>query len=124
MPTDQVRHAVALAIRALVWLLLGAIVIVTLVPVGMRPRTPWSADGERFVAYLLLGMCFVLAYPRRLRIGIVGIAAAAIGLELLQLLAATRDARLVDALVKVAGGEVGIALGTVLRFVLGSVPRL
>jgi hypothetical protein len=49
----------------------------TLGPLSVRPQTPLSANADRFVGYLVLGLCFALAYPRRVYlVGITLIAAA------------------------------------------------
>ena len=66
------------------------------------------------VAFLLFGLLFALAYPKRLWLVIASIVVVAVGLEALQLLAATRHARIADVGVKLLGGGVGLALGAAL----------
>ena len=100
--------------RAAAWLLLAGIVFVTLSPIGLRPETGEPPNVERAVAFALFGLVFALAYPRRLGLTIGIVIAAAIGLELLQMLAATRHARAVDVGFKLLGGGIGLALGTML----------
>ena len=100
-----------LVLRVVAWLLLAGIAFVTLAPIGLRPITEAPPGLERAIAYALFGAAFTLAYPRRLGLVILIICVSAIGLELLQALAATRHARLADAGVKLLGGGVGIISG-------------
>jgi hypothetical protein len=95
----------------LAWLLLLATAFVTLAPIGLRPESGLPPSVERFAAFLLLSFVFTLAYPHRLLRVILIVAAAAIGLEALQLLIPTRDARLIDMAMKLLGGGVGAGLG-------------
>jgi hypothetical protein len=72
------------------------------------PRWDWP-NYERFAAYAVASAFLVLAYPRRpIRVGILVIAIAVV-LEIAQLAIPDRDARVIDTLVKVAGGLAGIA---------------
>ncbi len=93
------------------WLLLAAIAAVTLAPIGWRPETGISAQLERFAAFAALGLAFGLAYPRRLWLVALLLVAAALALEALQLVVATRHAGLRDVLAKLAGGGCGLLLG-------------
>jgi hypothetical protein len=95
----------------LAWALLLAIAFVTLSPIWLRPESGLPPSVERFGAFLLLSFVFTLAYPRRLLRVVLIVAAAAIGLEALQLLIPTRDARLIDMAVKLLGGGLGTGLG-------------
>jgi glycopeptide antibiotics resistance protein len=101
-------------LRLLAWALLLGIVFVTLSPIGLRPETGASPRLERFAAFFILSAAFTLAYPHRLVRVLLLVAAAAIGLELLQLIVPTRDARLSDMLVKLLGGGVGATVGVAL----------
>lgn len=98
-------------IRLGAWLLLGAIAVVTLAPIGWRPDTGISAQIERFLAFAVAGFVFGLAYPRRRWLVLAAIAGAAVGFELLQLLAYTRHAGVRDVVAKLAGGGVGLFAG-------------
>ena len=100
-----------LVLRILAWLLLAGIAFVTLAPIGLRPVTEAPPNIERALAYALFGAAFALAYPRRLGLALLIIVASAVGLELLQALAATRHARLLDAGVKLMGGGLGVLVG-------------
>lgn len=101
-------------LSVLAWLLLLATAFVTLSPIGWRPESGLPPSVERFGAFLLLSLMFALAYPHRLLRVVLIVAAAAIGLEALQLLIPTRDARVFDMAVKLLGGAVGAGLGVVM----------
>ena len=107
-------------LRVGAWVVLAGIVFATLSPIGLRPVTPEPPNVERAAAFLLFGLLFALAYPKRLWLVIASIVVVAVGLEALQLLAATRHARIADVGVKLLGGGVGLALGAALnRLVAG-----
>lgn len=99
------------------WLALAFIVYATLSPIGDRPVVA-GAQLEHFAAFALLGLAFGLAYPKRLFLVAAIILGSAFGLEALQLLTPDRHGRLIDALVKAAGGICGIGLGQLGRLVL------
>lgn len=69
---------------------------------------------ERFGAYGLLGFLFFLSYPRRITVICLIVFGSAILLEWLQIFTPDRDARVIDAMEKVAGGAAGILAGRVL----------
>ena len=94
-------------LRLFAWLLAAAVTFATLGPARLRPHAPLGHDGEHAFAFILIGLAFGLAYARN-RIAAAAIAVAMIGLvELLQLWAPGRHARLedfaVNALVAIAG---------------------
>jgi VanZ family protein len=92
------------------WLVLAFIVYATLSPIDDRPVVG-GAQFEHLAAFALLGFMFALAYPGRLFLVAAIVLACAFGLEALQLLTPDRHGRLIDALVKAAGGICGIGLG-------------
>jgi VanZ family protein len=101
------------------WIALGFIVYATLSPLSERPsllvtETSLSVVIERFGAYGLMGLLFGVAYTRRLGLVLLVVLGSAIGLELLQLFIADRDARLIDVVEKLAGGIAGIGASQVL----------
>jgi hypothetical protein len=91
------------------WVALAFIAFATLSPLKDRPVIA-GLQLEHFAAFALLGLAFALGYPRRtvLIIGIV--IGSAFTLEALQLLTPDRHGRLLDALVKAAGGLAGIGV--------------
>jgi hypothetical protein len=50
--------------RGLAWLLLAAIVVITLAPPEFRPETQLSSRIERFVAFAVITGVFCLGYPK------------------------------------------------------------
>jgi VanZ family protein len=107
-------------ISLLAWLLLVFIMYATLSPLSSRPSlvvtetATWVAI-ERFGAYGLLGLLFGLAYARKLTLVVLVVVGSAIGLELLQLFIADRDARFIDVVEKLTGGIAGIGAAQVLQ---------
>lgn len=99
----------------LAWLLLAAVAIVTIAPIGFRPVSSFSPNVERFVTFGAVGFVFALAYPRRLLLIIAVVFGAAISLELAQLFAAGRHGTLRDLGIKLLGGGLGIAAAVLAR---------
>jgi hypothetical protein len=86
----------------------------TLCPIHDRPHfwgahePDWVSAFERFAAFLVFGFAARLASPSRPCYVLVII--AAVGLELLQFVIPHRDPRAIDALIKIAGGVLGIMM--------------
>lgn len=99
-------------VRFFAWLLAAAVTFATLGPPGLRPHSDLGQDGEHALAFILLGLAFGLAYPRR-RLLTTAIAVILIGvLELMQFWAPGRHARLEDFLVDAGTAYLGFALAT------------
>ncbi|MCA1435346.1 VanZ family protein [Bradyrhizobium sp. BRP20] len=97
-------------IRTFAWLLAAAVTFATLGPPGLRPHSDLGQDGEHALAFVMVGLAFGLAYPRR-RLLSAAAAVVLIGvLELMQFWAPGRHARLVDFLVDAATACLGFAL--------------
>ncbi|MDF0580310.1 VanZ family protein [Bradyrhizobium yuanmingense] len=97
-------------IRTFAWLLAAAVTFATLGPPGLRPHSDLGQDGEHALAFVMVGLAFGLAYPRR-RLLSAAAAVVLIGvLELMQFWAPGRHARLVDFLVDTATACLGFAL--------------
>jgi apolipoprotein N-acyltransferase len=92
------------------WLLVGAIVVFTLSPIGLRPVTGAPANWERFAAFAAIGALFCLGYPQH-RVRVVWLVIGAAGLlEMLQHLNPSRHGRVPDGAVKAAGALSGVVL--------------
>jgi hypothetical protein len=91
------------------WATFGLICFVTLSPIGLRPATG-AVGFERFAAYALMGLLFVLAYPHQFVRLATFIVIAAVGLEALQHLTPDRHGHLTDAAAKIAGGFAGCSV--------------
>jgi VanZ family protein len=109
-----------LTFRIFAWLLASAIIFVTLGPIGYRPNSGLEKDSEHLLAFILVGLVFGLAYPRRRRFA-AGMSVVAIGvLEALQFLVPARDARLEDFAVKALASCAGIAIAGLISWVTRS----
>lgn len=101
--------------RWVAWLLVLAIAIFTVAPIGFRPITGTPVSFERFAAFAVVGSAFCLGYPRHrlhvlvLLIGIVGL------LEVVQNFVPSRHGRAADGLVKASGALIGAAFTMFLR---------
>ena len=92
------------------WFSLFAIVVVTFLPIGLRPATGFSPNLERFVVMAIMSAMFVLAYPTRFWVIVLALVSVSALIEPLQFFAAGRHPSLRDALVKISGVVVGAAL--------------
>jgi VanZ family protein len=97
------------------WACLIFIVYATLSSLHARPELTgigfykaFFTVVERVGAYGVLGFLFYLAYPNRIALVCVLVLGNAVILELLQNFVPDRDARVSDALEKLAGGVAGI----------------
>ena len=99
------------------WLALAFIVFATLSPIDDRPVLA-GPQFEHFAAFALMGFAFALGYRGRMLLIIAIIIGSAFTLEALQLLTPDRHGRLLDALVKAAGGMFGISIGYFIPVVL------
>jgi hypothetical protein len=97
--------------RLVAWVLVIAIVAVTLVPLGMRPVMTANPGIERSAAYATLGLFMVWGYPRRWPYVLLGCVLLAGGLEAAQHLTSTRHGRFEDFLVKAAASVTGVLTG-------------
>jgi hydrogenase/urease accessory protein HupE len=96
---------------AAAWLALITIAIVTVGPIGLRPITGAPPQVERAIAFMIVGFLFAVAYPRHIWWAVLIVVCATFGLELLQNIRPDRHGREIDALAKLAGAAVGLALG-------------
>jgi len=103
-----------ITLRIFAWLLAAAVVFATLGPPRFRPHSPLGQTGEHALAFVLIGLAFGIAYSRyRLLTTAVAVVATGI-LELLQLFAPGRHARLQDFLVDALSACAGLATAAAL----------
>jgi VanZ family protein len=103
-----------IALRIFAWLLAAAVTFATLGPPGYRPHADISHDAEHALAFILVGLAFALAYPRqRPLVAVLSVAATGV-LELLQLFAPGRHARLEDFAVDALAALAGLAIAAVI----------
>lgn len=97
------------------WIVLAALVVATLGPVGVRPSLGLPLKVERFLGFAVVAALFTWAYPRRWIAIIVLATALAVGLEVLQIVIPTRDASPIDAVVKIFGAICGAVVTHLLQ---------
>jgi VanZ family protein len=96
-------------LRLFAWGLAAAIAFATLGPAGQRPHSNLGQNGEHALAFVLLGLAFGLAHTRN-RLHTAAFVIAYTGLiEILQLLAPGRHARLEDFVVDALAACLGLA---------------
>lgn len=95
-------------LRVAAWVLLAAIIAVTLVPEQFRPQTPLPLKVERGLAFAILAFAFTLSYTKHWLAILAILCSFALGLELAQFLVPSRDPSPVDAVVKTAGVIIGV----------------
>jgi VanZ family protein len=113
-------------IAAAAWPLLAFIIYATLTSIERRPEL---TDGglykafftllERIGAYGVLGLLFYFAYPRRVLFVSLLVSGSAVILEILQIFAPDRDARVLDALEKLTGDVAGIFAAKAILALIG-----
>jgi VanZ family protein len=97
-------------LRIFAWLLAAAVTFATLGPARLRPHSDLGQDGEHAFAFVLVGLAFGLAYTRN-RLLTAAVAVAGIGgLEILQLWAPGRHARLEDFIVDALAACAGLTI--------------
>jgi VanZ family protein len=102
------------------WALLIFVSYATLSSIEARPELSsgfykaFFTVVERFGAYAALGLLFYFAYPRNVAAVCLLVCGSAILLELLQIVIPDRDARVIDALEKLAGAAAGILVAKAL----------
>ena len=107
-----------LILRIIAWLLTAAVTFATLGPAWLRPHSDLGQEGEHALAFVLVGLAFGVAYPRR-RLLTAGIAVVLIGvLELLQIWMPGRHARLEDFIVDALAACVGLAIAAAFDWIV------
>jgi hypothetical protein len=109
---------VRLGLKIAAWAIFAAIVAMTLGPIWLRPESHLPANFERFAAFVVLGACFMLAYPRHSMIVLIFLIVAAGALELAQTIVPGRHGRMVDFGFKLAGVVAGVCAAQVPRIMI------
>lgn len=104
-------------LRAIAWLAVTTVLIVTIGPPGLRPHI-WAANAERFAAFLVFGGLFALAYPRRWAATACLVLFTAALLELAQAMVPHRHPTMKDFVIKAIGGEIGVTSGLLLHLLV------
>ena len=103
--------------RTAAWSCLAFIIFVTVSPIGLRPHDVLPVDADRALAFALMAMLFVIAYPRKILLCGLLVVLGAGAIEFLQLLSPTRHAHFDDAAIKAAGAFFGVFLGWAFHYV-------
>src|SRR6476620_1147803 len=107
-------HMVVKIARIAAWLLVAAIVVMTLGPPTVRPVSGFNRSLEHVAAFALLGLAFGLAYPnKRMLLALIGVTVAAL-LETLQLVVPGRHAYFADFVINAAGACGGLVVAALL----------
>jgi VanZ family protein len=94
--------------------LIAAVVFATLGPPSYRPHSTLGQDGEHALAFVLVGLAVGFTFPQR-RLFVTAISVVLIGvLELMQLWAPGRHARLEDFVVDAVTACIGLAGATLI----------
>jgi VanZ family protein len=97
-------------LRLFAWLLAAAVTFATLGPPRFRPHSDFGQDGEHALAFVLLGLAFGLAYTRnRMLTAVISVVMIGV-IEILQIWAPGRHARLEDFVVDALAACVGLAV--------------
>lgn len=100
--------------RIAAWLLIVAIVVMTLGPPTVRPVSGFNRSLEHVAAFALLGLAFGLGYStRRMLLALTGVAVAAL-METLQQIVPGRHAYFSDFVINAAGACAGLAAAVLL----------
>lgn len=93
------------------WILLIALAVITLGPIGVRPVSQAPVGIEHTLAFAALGLAFAMGYPRHLPTILALVIAVVVLLEVGQTFDPSRHARLSDIIQKMIGGGMGVAFG-------------
>jgi len=100
------------------WGLAAAVTFATLGPPRYRPHADLSQNGEHALAFVLVGLAFGLAYKKnRMATALFAIAFTG-AMEVLQLWAPGRHARISDFMVDAAAAWAGLALAATLDWIV------
>src|SRR3954452_12502014 len=101
--------------RIAAWLLLAAVIILSLVPPAWRPVSGLPHDLEHAAIFLAAGLVFTRAYPgHHYALALTAVIFVGV-LEVLQRLVPGRHARVSDFVVDAASVCIGIAAGLLVR---------
>lgn len=106
-----------IVLRLLAWGLAAAVAFATLGPPRYRPHADIGQNGEHALAFILVGLAFGLAYRRnRMLTAFAAVSMTAV-IEVLQLWAPGRHARMSDFIVDATAVCAGLAIAAVLSWV-------
>ena len=104
----QSTQKVTTVIRIAAWSLAAAIVILSVVPPGLRPETGTPHHLEHFIVYWTTGLAFGLGYDRKHNLLALLLVVFSGSVEIMQLFVPGRHARLSDFAIDGAAACVGL----------------
>ena len=105
------------------WLLLAALVFVSVSPAFLRPVTPLGHTREHFLVHLLLGLAFGIGYAKRWWLLALSLIVLTGTIELAQLFVPGRHARLRDFVIDAGAACLGIGLAWIASVVRSALAR-
>lgn len=103
------------------WFAALLIVLLSLAPPSLRPMTGLPHSLEHLLIFTVTSFSFVIGYPRRYFVHATGLVAFAGAIELAQLLAPGRHARVSDFIVDASAALIGVGMAwLVLRTRIGA----
>jgi hypothetical protein len=103
-------------LRAVSWLAIISIVILTFIPADGRPVTGLQSSQEHLLAFGLTGLTIGFAYPAYPRANLLSAVGFTLLLELGQIPLPTRHARLEDFIVDACAACLGILMACACRY--------
>lgn len=108
------RFFIITATRIAAWLLILAIIVLSLVPSWLRPETDVPHNLEHFSIFFATGVAFGVGYSRSPNLVMVMLMIFAGAIELAQIVVPSRHARLSDFIVDALAACIGAAVSSVL----------
>jgi VanZ family protein len=116
------KRFVSLAGRAVAWTMAFVVSLLSMVPPALRPSTDTPHNFEHFAIFFATGLAFGLGYSRRpFTVALMLVLFAGI-VEIAQLFAPARHARLVDFIVDAVAIGAGAILGAAASRTLAQIP--
>jgi VanZ family protein len=100
--------------RIAAWVLMAAIVVLSLVPPTLRPETSAPHSLEHFTIYVATGFAFGLGYKHRHDLLAILLVIFSGSIEIAQLFAPGRHARLSDFIIDAIAACMGLAMASLL----------
>jgi hypothetical protein len=108
--------------RIAAWALVATIVILSLVPPGLRPETGAPNILEHFTIYALTGFAFGLGFKRRHDLLAILLVIFSGSIEIAQLLVQGRHARLSDFIIDAVAACIGLVTSSLVSLVRPAAP--
>jgi VanZ family protein len=104
-------------VRIAAWVLTAAIIILSLVPPGLRPETSAPHSVEHFTIYAATGFAFGLGYKHRHDLLAILLVIFTGSIEIAQLFVPGRHARISDFIIDAIAACAGLFIASILSFV-------